>query len=49
MKQKAITQLDLIRYFFKKNPHRDISHPEVVDWLVKEWKQKTGKVFRDLL
>ena len=42
-----MTQLDLIRLFFKNNPNRDIRHPEVVDWLVQEWKKRTGKVFRD--
>ena len=47
MRQKKITQLDLIRQFFKNNPNRNIPHPEIVDWLIKEWKQKTGKVFRD--
>ena len=41
------SQLDLIMEFFKKNPNRDISHPEVVDWVVKEWNKRTGKVFRD--
>ena len=38
------SQLDLIMEFFKKNPNRDISHPEVVDWVVKEWEKRTGKV-----
>lgn len=41
------TQLDLIMEFFKKNPKRDIKHPEVVDWVVAEYKKRTGKVFRD--
>ncbi len=27
-----VSQHDLIIEYFKKNPHRDISHPEIVDW-----------------
>ena len=46
MKQK-ITQLHLIKQFFKNNSNKNIAHPKAVDWLVKEWKKKTGKVFRD--
>ncbi|MGX2982447.1 HNH endonuclease [Helicobacter sp. 23-1045] len=44
---KQISQLDLIMEFFKANPKRDISHPEVVDWVTSEWQKRTGKVFRD--
>lgn len=44
---KGGSQLDLIMEFFKANPGRDISHPEVVDWVVSEWQKRTGKVFRD--
>lgn len=40
-------QQDLIIEFFKKNPNRDIKHPEVVDWVVVTHKKRTGKVFRD--
>ncbi|WP_233704959.1 hypothetical protein [Helicobacter felis] len=43
----SISQQDLIMEFFKTNPNRDIAHPEVVDWVVKEYKERTGKVFRD--
>ncbi len=42
-----VVQKDLIIEFFKKNPDRDISHPEIVDWLTSVYKEKTGKVFRD--
>lgn len=45
--KKSISQLDLIMEFFKNNPKRDISHPEVVDWVTNEWQERTGKVFRD--
>jgi len=44
---KEITQSELILEYFKKNPNRDIKHPEIVDWLVKNYNERTGKVFRD--
>jgi len=44
---KRQTQRTLLIEYFKKNPNRDISHPEVVDWATIEWKDRTGKVFRD--
>ncbi len=42
-----MSQSDLIMEYFKKNPRRKIEHPEVVDWVVTEYKKRTGKVFRD--
>lgn len=44
---KDLSQLDLIKEFFIKNPNRNIQHPEVVDWVVSEWKKRTGTIFRD--
>lgn len=44
---KKISQLDLIKEFFGKNPLRDIPHAEAVDWLTSEWQKRTGEVFRD--
>lgn len=41
------TQLGLLMEYFKKNPNRDIQHPEIVDRVTNEWKRKTGTVFRD--
>lgn len=41
------TQSKLIMEFFEKNPNRDIPHPEIVDWATQEYRQRTGKVFRD--
>jgi hypothetical protein len=41
------TQLDLIMEYFKKNPKRNIKHPEIVDWVVEEYHKRTGKIFRD--
>lgn len=47
MRKEEIVQSDLIMKYFKKNPNRDIKHPEIVDWVVAEYKRRTGKVFRD--
>jgi hypothetical protein len=46
--EKGKSQSDLLMEYFKNNPNRDISHPEVVDWATVEWLSRTGKVFRDL-
>src|SRR3989344_1546990 len=46
-KKNNNVQKDLIIEFFKKNPNRDIKHPEVVDWVVSTYLKKTGNVFRD--
>jgi hypothetical protein len=44
---EEIVQSNLIMEYFKKNPNRDIKHPEIVDWVVAEYKKRTGGVFRD--
>jgi predicted restriction endonuclease len=44
---KEISQRDLLIEFFKNNPHRNIFHPEIVDWAMEEYKKRTGKIFRD--
>lgn len=41
------SQADLIVDYFKKNPNKEIKHPEVVDWSVAEYKRKTGSILRD--
>lgn len=46
-KKNNHVQKDLIVEFFKRNPARDIKHPEVVDWVVATYKKRTGNVFRD--
>jgi len=46
-KNRSIIQKDLIVEFFKKNPGRDIKHPEVVDWVMETYKKRAGNVFRD--
>jgi hypothetical protein len=40
-------QLDLIMEYFRNNPKRDIKHQEIVDWVVTEYKKRTGKVFNN--
>ena len=47
MADKKITQMDLVKEYFIKHPNKNIKHPEVVDWVVSEWKKRTGEVFRD--
>src|SRR3989338_103084 len=47
MKKEEVVQAGLIMEYFKKNPNRDIAHPEIVDWVVAKYKGRTGKVFRD--
>jgi len=34
------TQEQLIIEYFKNNPNRDIKHPEIVDWVVAEYKER---------
>jgi len=46
-KKNNHVQKDLVVEFFRKNPNRDIKHPEVVDWVVSTYKKRTGNVFRD--
>ena len=45
--EKPISQMELLKEFFLANPNRDISHPEVVDWVTSEFLKRTGTVFRD--
>jgi len=44
---KSHVQKDFIVEFFKNNPNRDVEHPEVVDWVVAAYNERTGKIFRD--
>jgi len=46
-KKNTNVQKDLIIEFFVSNPNRDIKHPEIVDWVVATYKERTGNVFRD--
>jgi len=45
--KEEMSQADLIMEYYKKRPKREIPHPEIVDWVVTEYKKRTGKVFRD--
>ena len=42
---EEISQADLIMEYFMRNPKREIKHPEIVDWVVAEWKKKNGRGF----
>ena len=42
-----ISQLDLTKEFYINNPLRDIPHNEAVQWLLKEYKKRTGNIFAD--
>lgn len=47
MPKKKQSQLNLLLEYYKKNPGRNIKHPEIVDWATTEWKKRTNDVFRD--
>ncbi len=47
MAKKKPSQIDVIKEFFTNNSLRDIPHPEVVDWVVAEWRKRTDTVLRD--
>ncbi len=47
MKKDSTTQNEILMEFYKNNPNREVFHPEVVDWVTKEYSKRTGKVFRD--
>jgi len=42
-KTEEMSQSNLIMEYFKKNPKRDIKHPEIVDWVVDEYKKRTSE------
>ena len=43
-----LAQSELIKEYYIKHPNKNVKHPEIVDWAVKEWNKRTGGVFRDL-
>lgn len=47
MKNKKISQKDLLIEFYKKNPNRNVPHFEIVPLVMKEYQKNTGKVFAD--
>ena len=44
---KDLSQQDLLIEYFKKHPNQDVPHPDVVDWVIEEYKKRTGQTFRD--
>jgi len=46
-KNDSQSQSDFLMEYFKRHPKKDISHPEIVDWVTTEYTKQTGKVFRD--
>lgn len=42
-----VSQFDLVKQYFIKNPDRNIAHPEIVDWVTDEYQKLTGEKFRD--
>lgn len=47
LSERPSSQSQLLMEYFMRNPKREIHHPEIVDWAVLEYKQRTGDVFRD--
>ena len=47
MSPQTTIQKELVKEFFINNPRRDIKTPEVVDWVTREYEERTGKKFRD--
>jgi len=45
--KEEISQANFVMEYFKKNSKKEIKHPEIVDWVVEEYKKRTGEVFRD--
>lgn len=45
--KKEISQKDLLMEYFKNNPNKDIPHKESVNWAIKEFSKRTGRVFAD--
>ena len=42
-----MSQADMVFEYFKARPGEDVAHSDVVDWAVRRWHEKTGKVLRD--
>lgn len=42
-----MTQTELIKQYFIDHANKNISHPEVVDYVTEKWEAMTGKKFRD--
>lgn len=47
MDKDEISQEEVLRDFFLRNPKKDIAHKDSVAWCLREYKRRTGKVFAD--
>lgn len=45
--RKKRTQLEIVFDYYKERPNKVLRHPEVVDYVTKEYEEETGEVFRD--
>ncbi len=45
--KKILSQSELLLEYFYAHPLKNISHPEIVDWVTQEHFKRTWKVFRD--
>lgn len=42
-----ISQEEILKEFFIKNPNKDIEHRDSVRWCMREYRKRSGKVFAD--
>ena len=47
MKKGKISQIGLLMEYFRNNPNKDIPHPLIVAWALKEFTKRTGHVYAD--
>jgi len=45
LEKVKITQVSLVREFYENHPNEDITVAEAVDWIMAEYKTRTGKRF----
>ena len=44
---KEVTQQEILKEFFVANPNTDLPTAQIVDWVTREYEERTGKTFRD--
>jgi predicted restriction endonuclease len=47
MGKEEVSQEDILKEYFLKNPKKDIKHADSVKWCMKEYKKRTKNVFAD--
>lgn len=47
MVKEGVSQEQILREYFLKNPKKSIAHHDSVGWCINEYKKRTGKVFAD--